>query len=160
MHANTGRTLDVVAWRLAILAIAAMAFGTGGCSAVGGARNAAQQAKCMNNLKQIGSACRIYLTQNDGKSPASLDQLVDAGLIDAEQTTCPLTGKPYVFAVPAGSAGADQLVACQPESSAPERICLLGDGSVQRLSAADFTRRLGDPRNAAFAAAFAAAGGK
>ena len=48
-------------------------------------------AKAMSNAKQITVACRVYASDNNGKYPASLDVLVEQGILsDASLLICPI----------------------------------------------------------------------
>jgi prepilin-type processing-associated H-X9-DG protein len=56
---------------------------------VGGARDKALEAACLNNVKQITMACYQF-DADEGKLPQTLDELVAKKFIPASVLTCPL----------------------------------------------------------------------
>ena len=52
------------------------------------ARSQAKQAVCAANLTGIGVACQIYAADHNGAFPASLNTLIEEGVLTAEQIQC------------------------------------------------------------------------
>jgi hypothetical protein len=144
------------------LAVAALASATVvGCGDNSGAKGLGVR---MNNLRQLGETIREYMV-NSGqhKSPGSLQELVDLDLAEPDVIVCPATGKPYVFIPHTTTIRADEIVACEVETSGGDRVCLFGDGKARPLSDEEFNERIENPKpgyGAAFAKAFRDAGGK
>ncbi len=60
-----------------ILLLAGMLF-----PALQGMREQGRKAKCVNNLKQIGTALHMYASEHNERFPQTLQELVDGGYID------------------------------------------------------------------------------
>lgn len=58
---------------------------------IGGARAKARKAKCLNNLRVIGSALLMYADQNGGQFPADLSALYPGYIGDPMVFDCPST---------------------------------------------------------------------
>lgn len=58
----------------------------------GGHHHHAVRTRCASNLKQIGLACIMYASDNDGLYPANLLQILDY-VGDAEVFACPASGR-------------------------------------------------------------------
>ena len=136
--------------RCTVLLLAAalcVAASASGCGNKEGAK-----LQCMNNLKMIGAACIKYQRQaGQTPNPHSLQELVDAKLLQAGEISCPAGGA-YLY-VPKTRGHADSLVACDPgQVHGGGRCCLFGDGSVRFVPAASFTDLLAMPMNQDMAA--------
>jgi prepilin-type processing-associated H-X9-DG protein len=123
-----------------------------------------RQLGCMNNLKQIGVALRLWSAANQGKIPETLQQLVDANFIQADVLTCPLASSDrtcdYFFApYSPGRAAPDRIVACDLDphgGPGGKRVVLFVDGHIEAVSAAKFEERLASKANQTVAPIFRA----
>ena len=60
------------------------------------------QMRCLINLKQIGTALMMFAQEHDGKLPKAADykalnQQLERYIRNPSRSTCPVTGKPYLF---------------------------------------------------------------
>ncbi len=96
-------------------------------------------ASAMSNLRQIGAAAQIAAVDNNGKLPATLDELTN-GLLPQNVLNDPASGKRFVFA--AGGKKLDALssnaVLAYSPADKKGRAVLLADGSVQMMSRKQF----------------------
>jgi len=107
--------------------------------ALSSAKQKAQRISAINNLKEIGTAMRLWSGDNGDAPPTSLDQISnelggsDKLLID------PVSGERFIY-VGAGKGDTypDSISAYSPPGPNGERSVLLGDGSAQVMSSAQF----------------------
>jgi hypothetical protein len=106
---------------------------------LGGAKRKAQSVSAMNNLKQIGVAAQMVAGENNGRLPASLDELTN-GLVSRQILTDPVSGKPFVYL--AGGEKLDDLqsnvVLAYSPADKDRRAVLLADGRVEYADRARF----------------------
>jgi hypothetical protein len=100
--------------------------------ALSSAKRKSQNLSAMNNLKQIGVAAWTVAGENNGKLPATLDELTN-GLVAKQILTDPVTGKPFVYL--AGGKKLDNLPSNEVLAYSPVdkdgRAVLLADGRVE-----------------------------
>jgi hypothetical protein len=99
-----------------------------------------QSASAMSNLKQIGVAAQIAAVDNNGRLPATLNELTNNHLLSEKVLTDPVSGKQFMFA--GGGEKLDTLASNAVLAYSPEdkkgRAVLLADGSVQMMSRTQF----------------------
>jgi len=106
-------------------------------SMVAGALKKAQAVKCVANLRNLHSAVMAYSAAHKGKVPASLDELVQAGLVDRSALVCPARdGKPYVYIPPASAwAPSTTIIARDATAAHDGKVTILRlSGSVTSVS--------------------------
>jgi type II secretory pathway pseudopilin PulG len=118
--------------------------------AVSASKKRAQSISAMNNLQQIGVAAQMVAGENNGKLPATLDELTN-GLVSRQTLTDPVSGKPFVYV--AGSKNLEKLesndvLAYSPADKAG-RAVLLADGRVEFAEGERFAE-LTNPKSVAF----------
>jgi hypothetical protein len=113
--------------------------------AVQAARMAAERAQSHNDLKELGIAYYNYRDQN-GKSPASWDELAGSGLMSGE-TIQKLQAQNFtvnwgvdLYQLPTGTS--DYILAYPSNPSPPSAPVLMGDGSVLNIVPDELQRRL------------------
>ncbi len=86
---------------LVVVAIIGLLFGflTSGVQV---ARRKASQAKCANNLRQIGIALQLYAGDHGERFPASLDDLYPSYIDNLETFVCPASGQAAPASASAG----------------------------------------------------------
>lgn len=57
-----------------------------------------QRLACGIQIKSLGTAAKIYASDNDGDLAAIVESLVARGELPLEMARCPVSGKPYLFA--------------------------------------------------------------
>lgn len=100
------------------------------------AREAALRVASVSNMKQVGKACFIFTSQNKN-TPASIQQLFDANLLDHEALiTNPLTQrKDYVFLPYDKGAPGNQIIMTEgPGTSEKGLQALFVDGHVNSFN--------------------------
>ena len=100
----------------------------------------AQNASALSNLKQIGMAAQIAAVDNNGRLPATLNELTNNHLLSEKILTDPVSGKQFVFAgggETLDSLASNAFIAYSPENK-KGRAVLLADGSVQIMSRTQF----------------------
>ena len=94
--------------------------------------------KALSNAKQIGTACKIYATDNDGKFPAKLEDLVPDYLPDASILACqyPYPSKPSAYEYFGGSEKDDakKILIASPAVEGKGRVFIYVDGSGEGKS--------------------------
>ena len=137
-------------------------------AAINAFRTLAQQmpavSGCTVRLTAIGSAMQMYVSDRDGVFPATLQVLIDEGLLDeSEPVVCPSSspasdGGYFYLAPPAGAVGS-VVVACDlvDNHEGIGRGVLFSDGEVRWMQEAQFQQMLALPPNAPFAKALAEA---
>lgn len=104
------------------------------------AKMKSQSVSAMSNLKQIGIAAQIAAVENNGRLPATLDELTNNHLLSEKVLTDPVSGKRFVLA--AGGENLDALASNAVLAYSPEdkkvRTVLLADGAVQTMSLKEF----------------------
>jgi hypothetical protein len=60
-------------------------------------RASLRQEECMCRLVQIRLALNLYVRDNGGRLPLSLDALVDGKYVDRRNLSCPATGMEYLY---------------------------------------------------------------
>ena len=89
--------------------------------------------KALSNAKQIGTACKIYAIDNDGKFPAKLDQLIPDYLSDATILACqyPDPAKPVAYEYFGGTDKDDpkKVLVASPAVEGKGRVFVYVDGS-------------------------------
>lgn len=156
-----GRILAVL---LAIaVAVPVVSGGHLGILAVG--RNRSLYAYCEMQVNVIGKGIWLYASDHAGTPPPDLLALSRSKFIGSDKTlVCPISGSQVgtvdYFYFPEAFRQADALLACDlhPHGSGARSV-LLGHGEVRGMSRREFAAELAHPRNAAFRAAFLAAGG-
>jgi prepilin-type processing-associated H-X9-DG protein len=130
---------------LAVPAAAAVAASIG-LPTVGRARHQARQVAGASNLRQLGVACIMYASNNDGRFPASLEELVERGQVTANALRSP--GRPpgaasyvYVAGQTSASQGGNVLVYERPRGDGRVTICFL-DGHVETKDSDAFRQAL------------------
>lgn len=122
---------------------------------IGGAKAKARHAKCMNNLRVIGSALIMYASDHSGQFPGDLSDLYPNYIGDADVFDCPstsdkptvagdkVTSEDYVYAPnlsdeeDSGTAvAADKGMA---HNNGTKRNVLFVTGTVKSLEASDIT---------------------
>lgn len=122
-------------------------------------------AMCKLSVDAIGKGIWLYASGHSGAPPPDLLALSTARLIRSPKTlACPISGSELgtvdYFYFPEAFRQADALLVCDlhPHGSGARSV-LLGHGEVRGMSRRKFAAELAHPRNAAFRAAFLAAGG-
>ena len=91
------------------------------------------QTKALSQIKQVGTACKIYATDNDGKFPAKLEDLIPDYLPDASALACPYPDPkhPVSFEYYGGSEKDDpkKILIASPAVEGKGRVFLHVDGS-------------------------------
>lgn len=104
----------------------------------GEVRERANLTKALSNAKQIGTACRIYAVDNDGKFPPKLDALVPDYLPDAAILACPYPNpkSPSAFEYFGGNEKDDpqKILLASPEAPGKGRVFVYVDGSGEAKS--------------------------
>ena len=94
--------------------------------------------KALSNAKQIGTACKIYATDNDGKFPPKLEDLVPDYLPDATILACryPDPAKPTAYEYFGGSEKDDpkKILISSPAVEGKGRVFIYVDGSGEGKS--------------------------
>ena len=94
--------------------------------------------KTLSNAKQIGIACKIYATDNDGKFPAKLEDLVPDYLPDASILACqyPFPAKPTAYEYFGGTEKDDakKILLASPAVEGKGRVFIYVDGSGEGKS--------------------------
>ena len=94
--------------------------------------------KALSNAKQIGIACRIYATDNDGKFPPKLEDLVPDYLPDDSILACqyPYPAKPTAYEYFGGSEKDDpkKILISSPAVEGKGRVFVYVDGSGEAKS--------------------------
>jgi len=130
--AIAGLVTGYIGMLFAVGLIAAMAL-----PAAVGARDRANAMRSMSNAKQIHIACFCYATDNDGKFPDNLDQLVPQYLPDRRVFVCPLSedktsiGYEYFSGLTSTSAPDKILLQSKATTKRHERVIVRVDGSAQ-----------------------------
>jgi hypothetical protein len=110
----------------------------------------AQSVSALNNLKQIGAAAQMVAGENNGKLPATLDELTN-GLVSRQTLSDPVSGKPFVYV--AGNKNLDKLESNDVLAYSPAdkdgRAVLLADGQVEFADRKRFSE-LTNPKSVAF----------
>ena len=100
----------------------------------GEVRERGNQTKALSNAKQIGTACKIYATNNEGKFPAKLEDLIPDYLTDAEILACkyPDGKNPVAFEYFGGSEKDDpkNVLLSSPAVPGKGRVFVYVDGSA------------------------------
>jgi len=130
------------------------------------AREIAQMSICAANLNAVGKAVQLYTVEYEAP-PASLDVLIEQGLIQREHLECPSAkdGAPwphYFYLAPPADAPGSTIIMCDLRGNHPRdgRNALTAGGSVRKFrTEAGFQSELAKPANAAFAKALRAAEG-
>lgn len=139
---------SVSLWRLfreqwAVLAVFALVIFFGASlflPALSKAKVKSQSVSAMSNLRQIGAAAQIAAVDNNGKLPATLDELTNNHLLSEKVLTDPASGKRFVFAASGEKLEAlasNAVLAYSPEDK-KGRAVLLADGSVQMMNRKQF----------------------
>jgi hypothetical protein len=105
------------------------------------AKAKAQRIKSVNNLKNIGLAARIYAGEHDGKLPKTFEEMLpelstDKLLFDPE------TGERYSYAGAGKSESEPTAILAYSSEKAGRREVVMGDGSVQQVTASGFAALL------------------
>ena len=138
---------SVSLWKLfrqqwAVLAVFALVIFFGASlflPALSKAKVKSQSASAMSNLRQIGVAAQMAAVDNNGKLPATLDELTN-GLLPQNILNDPASGKRFVFAASGeklDSLSSNAVLAYSPEDK-KGRAVLLANGSVQMMSRKQF----------------------
>ena len=106
------------------------------------AKSKAQRISSVNNLKQIGLSATIFAADNQGRMPASFEEMMNE-LSTEKVLIDPQTGQRYTY-VGAGKSKDDPhaIIAYSPERSGGGREVVFADGSVQQLNAASFAEAM------------------
>jgi len=115
-----------------------------------------QRVVCINQLKHLGLAMRIYEDQ-EGSFPDSFHALLHTGVMGAEQVSlfrCPLSGESYVWVFPSrdiydGPSPSLQFLLSDPQACHEDRrnvLCV--DGSTKSWPEASFQRELVNQKTA------------
>jgi hypothetical protein len=121
------------------------------------AKGLAKQAVCQANLSSIAKGYIIYATEWD-TPPLDIDILVSSvGSPQMFKCPCATSGRAsdYFYLAPGADADPQTIIACDFKGNHPDgsRNVARHEGSVSRLTEAEFQAELGQPHNAAFAAA-------
>ena len=103
------------------------------------AKNRAQMASAMGNLKQIGQATREFADENQQRLPESLAKIAPA--IGTNQLNDPASGEPFVYVAggrTVGSLRSDSVLAYSPADS-KSRAVLFADGHVEAVNRTRFS---------------------
>jgi len=99
LHSNKGLTLIELLVVISIIVI----LTSFAVPQIGNAREKARKAKCLNNLRVIGSACIMYADEHQGSFPAKLADLYPTYVGDHAVFGCPSGGAVTVSGdVPSG----------------------------------------------------------
>jgi len=120
--------------------------------------------KCTSNIISIGSAITFYRAVNDDKWPADLTALTPEYVRSPAVYVCRCVrdgNRPagrtydYFYLAPTSNASPQTIIACDFDGNHRDgsRNVLFANGSVIKMTAAEFQASLADPANAAFAAA-------
>lgn len=105
--------------------------------------------QCRTNLHALGRALHLYAAEHDGRFPASLNDLVKAGLIGSEaMLKCPPgDGVPYIYTPPATMRAPMSTIILR--DSGPVHLgkvnVLYLNGSVEAISAKDAEAKTPQP---------------
>jgi len=77
-------------------------------------RASLRQEECMCRLVQIRLALNLYVRDNGGRLPLSLDALVDGKYVDRRNLSCPATGMEYLYLLAGRGGRLDALGPDQP----------------------------------------------
>ncbi len=104
------------------------------------AKSRAQRISAVNNLKQIGLACRTWALDNGDRLPMSFEDMMNELGTD-KVTYDPESGQRFVY-MGGGQQfeqiQPDSIIAYSPTSDRGSRAVLMADGSVQQMSNARF----------------------
>ena len=148
---------------LSLVITAGLAMGSlAGCTeAVTRSQDQARQIKCVSTLKRIAVAVILYSNAHDA-FPESLQELVDAGDLQARDLRCPAADAlgrecDFFYFQPTTASVGSALMACDLAGNHPngDRGCLTVAGNVTWLTEAEFQAELAKEDNAAFRAALA-----
>lgn len=113
----------------------------------GEVRERGNQTKALSQIKQVGTACRIYAIDHDGKFPAKLEDLIPNYLPDASQLACPYPDPkhPVPFEYYGGSEKDDpkNILIASPAVEGKGRVFLYVDGSGMVKSRSTLKRESG-----------------
>ena len=138
------------------------------------ARSLAKQAVCAAHLNAIGNSMVLYAVENDDRYPPTLENLIDDGMTrkmlrspaDKIERSCSYfyftpEGKfPFAPEGEVGDQAVETFIICTFDNVYNNfRHVLRADGSVNKLSTAEFQAELAKPYNARFAAALKKAEG-
>ena len=104
------------------------------------AKSRAQRINGINNLKQIGLACRTWSLDNGDRLPSSFEEMMNELGTD-KITYDPATGQRYVYlgaGLDIGKILPDSIIAYSPPNNLGYRDVLHADGSVQQMSLSKF----------------------
>jgi len=106
------------------------------------AKAKAQRISSLNNLKQIGLAATIFASDNEGRMPATFEEMLKE-LSTTKVLIDPESGQRYTY-VGAGKSRDDPhaILAYSPERAGGAREVLFADGSVQQMQANAFAEAL------------------
>ena len=100
--------------------------------------------KALSNAKQIGTACKIYAIDNDGKFPAKLDELIPDYLPDASILACgyPDPKNPVAFEYFGGTEKDDpeKILISSPAVEGKGRVFVHVNGSGEAKTRAQLKR--------------------
>ena len=128
-----------------LLAISTVAILAGVALPVfGEVKERASLTKALSNAKQIGTACKIYATDNDGKFPAKLEDLIPDYLPNAGILACgyPDPAKPVAFEYFGGTEKDDpeKILISSPAVAGKGRVFVHVNGSGEAKSRAQIKR--------------------
>src|ERR1043166_6592845 len=118
-----------IAGGLAVIAILAGMM----LPALNSSREKARRSTCLNNLKQVGSAMRLYSRDNAEKLPASFDELLSKGMVSEKDLIDPDTGRRFVYVGGGrreGDLNSDEILAYSPPTPQGNSV-LYADGRVE-----------------------------
>jgi type II secretory pathway pseudopilin PulG len=107
--------------------------------ALGKAKAKAQRITVDNNLRQVGLAARVFMSDH-GRLPASFEEMT-AELGSSQVTLDPRTGQRLVYlgaALPGANVPGNKVLAYTPGDDMTDRFVLFADGSVEQIKAQEF----------------------
>lgn len=126
------------------------------------AREMAKRTMCLSNLAGIGKCCMLYMSDNNGAMPPSLEVMIKSTRSDPGLLQCPsspIDGASYFYLAPIPGAPSTVVIACDyaVNHNSEMRNVLFADGHVETMTPGEFAEAMAKPENARFAAALAEA---
>ena len=110
--------------------------------ALSSAKQKAQRISALNNLKEIGTGFRLWSGDNGDRLPASLD-LIRSELGNSDQLLIdPETGQRFIYVGAGKTMGDPNAIIAYSVPGPNGNVVLLGDGSAQQMTSAQFNEAL------------------
>nr|MDA3963464.1 hypothetical protein [Planctomycetota bacterium] len=113
-----------------------------------GEQRTALRRAARHQLRQVGATV-IEHRNNTGTWPATLQALVDAGELRADQLRCPLTKQPYTYLLPKGDDAGRMILYATPFEDIPdEHLYVTRNGTLASVDPATFQAALNQAQQA------------